>query len=123
MKAFLTKRMALAGLSALLVSGCAAKPLPLPAQAGVFNFSGSYGLWVAVQDGKCRYWLTHVGVTAKELREGLRNHDVTKGIEILTDGNISARCTNQAQRAVQEAGFEHFRIRENTPGDRPAGPG
>ena len=83
------------------------------------NFSRSYGVWVSVDQGKCVYWLTDVGLNATQLTEALSNGYQTKlGIEILTSAETPARCVVEARGAVTKAGFTLMRSRRGTDKDR-----
>jgi hypothetical protein len=86
------------------------------------DFSRSYVVWIAVDEGHCTFFMTDVGEDAAQLTQTLReNYHPRNGIEILTSADTPSRCVRKAQRAVRRAGFSHFRVRRGTDADRSPG--
>lgn len=87
-----------------------------------FDFSRGYVVWAGSDRGRCNYFMTDVGESAKQLTETLReNYPLSAGIEILTDDDTPARCATIGVRAARKAGFTHVRIRPGTDKDRSPG--
>jgi hypothetical protein len=102
----------------LLAAATQVEPRPSPEP----DFSRSYAVWIAYNEGRCTFFMTDAGEDAKQLRDTLRrNYAATAGIEILTDHETPSRCVAKARKAVTNAGFKHFRVRLGTDADRAAG--
>lgn len=84
--------------------------------------SRSYLVWVSVDDGECRYWLTDAGLDAKQLKDALsENYDPANGLEVLTSNDTPSRCVTKARRSAARAGFATVRVRLGTEKDRALG--
>jgi transposase InsO family protein len=87
-----------------------------------FNFSRGYVVWAGSDGGRCNYFMTDAGESAKQLTDTLRNnYPPSAGIEILTDKYTPDGCATIGARAARRAGFQHVRIRPGTDKDRSPG--
>lgn len=83
------------------------------------RFSRSYGVWVSVDKGQCIYWLTDVGLDARQLTDALGNgYQPQLSLEILTSVDTPNRCVTDAEAAAEKAGFKVIRARRGTDRDR-----
>jgi hypothetical protein len=83
------------------------------------EFASSHAVIIDVYEGRCRYWLTHVGLDASQLREILsEDYEAARGLEVLKVASTPAKCVRLAKRAASRAGFKKVRVRLQTANDR-----
>lgn len=87
-----------------------------------FDFSRSYAIWAGSDHGRCQYFVTDAGESARQITDTLRrNYRAAAGIEVLTDRDTPIHCAADGVRAAKKAGFQHVRTRPGTEADRVPG--
>ena len=90
----------------------------LSSEADPFDFSNSYAVGASYNGARCTFAITDVIEDAQQLTQQLRNgYDVSTGVELLTFGDVPARCTKEGMKALRRAGFHHIRVRRGTDKD------
>lgn len=91
-----------------------------PSAASADSFTNSYGLDVGVEQGRCVFFLTDMGMSAVEVTMKLKEdgYDTSRGLEVLLTKSTPGKCGELGREAALKAGFKQVRVRLATDKNR-----